>query len=61
MMFPIPEPDALLQGAQVAVRAWARASAEYAEHRLGPWVALWTVGIAAGVVLLEWLVARRRR
>jgi hypothetical protein len=59
-MIPFPDPDALLQGARAAMHAWARASSNYAVHRAGPWVALWTVGIAAGVVLLEWVVSRRR-
>jgi hypothetical protein len=59
-MIPVAESDALLQGARTAVHAWARASSEYAEHRMGPWVALWTAGIAAGVVLLLWVLSRRR-
>jgi hypothetical protein len=60
MMIPVPDSDALVQGAQAAMHAWARASSEYAVHRMGPWVALWTAGIAAGVVLLEWVLSRRR-
>jgi hypothetical protein len=59
MFIPIAESDALMQGAHVAMRAWSRASTEYAEHRMGPWVAVWTLGIAAGLVLLEWLVSHR--
>ena len=52
--------DALVKGAETGVQAWARASDAYAGHLFDPSVALWVLLIAGGVVLLEWLVARRR-
>jgi hypothetical protein len=60
ILVPVPDPDALLQGANTAMHAWAGASSEYAVHRMGPWVALWAAGIAAAVVLLEWVLSRGR-
>lgn len=52
--------DPWLHGAHLALRAYTRASDAYAAHQLDS-VALWAVLIAAGLVLLEWLVAHRRR
>lgn len=52
--------DPWLRGAHVALRAYTRASDAYAAHQLGS-VALWAVLMAAALVLLEWLVAQRRR
>jgi hypothetical protein len=49
-----------VHGTNVALRAYARASDAYTANQLGS-VALWAVLIAAGLVLLEWLIARRRR
>lgn len=53
-------PDALVQGAVKAVQAYTRASDAYAQSLVPPSVALWSLLIAAGVVLLEWLLARGR-
>ena len=50
--------DPLMQGAQAALQAYTRASDAYTQGFVSPSVALWSVLIAAGVVLLEWLVAR---
>ena len=50
--------DPLVQGAQLALQAYTRASDAYAQGLVSPSVALWTLLIAAGVVLLEWLLAR---
>jgi hypothetical protein len=47
------------QGADAAVRAYTRASDAYAADGIVPSVALWTVLIAAMVLLLEWLLSRR--
>lgn len=55
----IPSFDALLQGAQQGVHAFARASDAYAQGFAPSSVALWALLIAAGVVLLEWLLGRR--
>jgi hypothetical protein len=49
-----------MHGTNLALRAYTRASDAYTADPLGS-VALWAVLIAAGLVLLEWLVARRRR
>jgi hypothetical protein len=46
------------QGTDAAVRAYTRASDAYADG-IAPSVALWTVLIAAMVLLLEWLLSRR--
>jgi len=54
------EADPLVQGAEAALQAYTRASDAYAQNLVSPSVALWTVLIAAGVVLLEWLLARFR-
>jgi hypothetical protein len=51
----------LVQGAESAVRAYTGASDAYAQDGLAPSVALWSVVIAVGVVLLEWVLSRRRR
>lgn len=57
-----PEPeDPLVQGARIGVQAYSRASDAYAQGVMSPSVALWSLGIAAAVVLLEWLLARLRR
>jgi hypothetical protein len=51
------------QGIKVALKAYGRASDAYAQNIIVPSgipsVALWSVLIAAGVVLLEWLVSSR--
>lgn len=52
--------DALIQGAEQALQAYTRAADAYAHELLPPSVALWALLIAAGVVLLEWLLGRRR-
>jgi len=46
------------QGIRVAVKAYTRASDAY-QNMMAPSVALWAVLIAAGIVLLEWLLTRR--
>ena len=51
--------DALAQGADKALHAFARASDAYALGLFPSSVALWAVLIAGGVVLLEWLLGRR--
>ena len=56
----LDESDPLLQGAEAALQAYTRASDAYAQSFVWPSVALWSALIAAGVVLLEWLLARRR-
>ena len=53
--------DPLVQGAEAALQAYTRASDAYAQNLVSPSVALWSVLIAAGVVLLEWLLARPGR
>jgi hypothetical protein len=50
--------DGLLQGAELALQAYTRASDAYALSLVAPSVALWTLAIAAAVVLLEWLLGR---
>jgi len=55
------EADPLVQGAQAALQAYTRASDAYAQGVIPSSVALWSVLIAAGVVLLEWLLARPGR
>lgn len=47
------------QGIKVALKAYTRASDAYAQNLVAPSVALWAVLIAAGFVLLEWLIASR--
>lgn len=47
------------QGIKVALKAYTRASDAYAQNLVVPSVALWAVLIAAGVVLLEWVIAGR--
>jgi hypothetical protein len=51
----------LAQGLQLALGAYTRASDAYAHDAMLNSVALWAVLIAAGLVLLEWVVARRVR
>lgn len=46
------------QGIRLAVKAYTRASDAYAQNLVSPSVAFWVVLIAAGIVLLEWVVAR---
>ena len=58
---PPLDADPLVQGAEAALQAYTRASDAYAQSVVSPSVALWSVLIAAGVVLLEWLLARRGR
>ncbi|MDB5956044.1 hypothetical protein [Ramlibacter sp.] len=58
---PGDDADPLVQGAQLALQAYTRASDAYAQSFVSPSVALWSLLIAAGVVLLEWLVARTGR
>ena len=52
--------DALVKGAEAGLQAWARASDAYAGHLFDFSVALGVLLIAGGLVLLEWVVARRR-
>jgi hypothetical protein len=54
------EMDPLVQGAHKALIVYSRASDAYAANQLSPSVAFWALLLAAGVVLLEWLVAGRR-
>ncbi|MBK6006418.1 hypothetical protein JJB11_09970 [Ramlibacter ginsenosidimutans] len=49
------------QGLTLALGAYTQASDAYAHDALVNSVALWAVLIAAGLVLLEWVVARRAR
>jgi hypothetical protein len=51
----------LAQGFKLAVGAYTQASDAYAHDALVNSVALWAVLIAAGLVLLEWVLARRVR
>jgi hypothetical protein len=53
--------DVWLQGAELALQAYTRASDAYAQNWVSPSVALWTLGIAAAVVLVEWLLGRGGR
>ena len=46
------------QGIRVALKAYTRAADAYALNLAVPPVALWVVGIAAAIVLLEWVLAR---
>ena len=46
------------QGIRVALKAYTRAADAYALNLVVPPVALWAVGIAAAIVLLEWVLAR---
>lgn len=46
-------------GVKLALKAYTRASDAYALDMPAASVALWSLLIAAGIVLLEWLVARR--
>lgn len=54
-----PGSDPWMLGARLAVRAYTKASDAYAANVLGS-VALWSLLIAAALVLLEWLLGRRR-
>ncbi len=47
------------QGFKVALKAYTRASDAYTHEAMLTTVAMWAVLIAAGIVLLEWVVARR--
>jgi hypothetical protein len=51
----------LVQGAEKAVQVYSRASEAYTGGLVAPSVAFWALLIAAGFVLLEWVVARRGR
>jgi hypothetical protein len=46
------------QGIRLALKAYTRASDAYALNLAMPPVALWAVGIAGAIVLLEWVLAR---
>lgn len=46
-------------GVKLALKAYTRASDAYAQDLPTSSVALWALLIAAGIVLLEWLLARR--
>jgi len=48
-------------GFTLAVKAYSRASDAYAQDAMFTSVATWAVLIAAGLVLLEWVLARRVR
>ena len=50
----------LVHGAEKGVQAYSRASDAYANLSFDSSVALWALGIAGAVVLLEWLLGRRR-
>ena len=47
------------QGFRLALGAYTQASDAYAQDALANSVALWAVLIAGGLVLLEWVIARR--
>jgi hypothetical protein len=49
----------LAQGFNLALGAYTRASDAYAHDAILSSVALWAVLIAAALVLLEWVLARR--
>jgi hypothetical protein len=53
--------DPLVHGAEQGVQAYSRASDAYAALSFDSSVALWALGIAGAVVLLEWLLARTGR
>jgi hypothetical protein len=55
-----PDTDPLMQGAEVALQAYTRASDAYTQPLLSPSVAFWSLVIAVVLVLLEWLVAMLR-
>jgi hypothetical protein len=58
---PLPshDSDGFAQGAEAALQAYTKASDAYAAH-MWPSVAIWSVLIAAALVLIEWLLARAR-
>ena len=49
------------QGYTLALGAYTQAADAYTQNALANPVALWAVVIAAGLVLLEWVLARRAR
>lgn len=51
----------LVHGAEKGVQAYSRASDAYTALPFGSSVALWALGIAGAVVLVEWLLARSGR
>ena len=53
--------EVLVKGAEKGVKVWSRASDAYTDGPFDPSVALWAMLIAGGLVLLEWVVAQRRR
>lgn len=53
------ETDGFAQGAEAALQAYTKASDAYTAH-MWPSVAIWSVLIAAALVLLEWLLSRGR-
>ena len=50
-----------VHGAEQGVQAYSRASDAYATLSFDSPVALWALGIAGAVVLVEWLLARTGR
>jgi hypothetical protein len=56
----VKDSDGFAQGAEAALQAYTKASDAYALN-MWPSVALWSVLIAAALVLLEWLVSRRSK
>lgn len=48
------------QGIRLAVKLYSRASDAQVQNLVAPSVAFWALAIAAGIVLLEWLVSRHR-
>lgn len=53
--------EPLVHGAEKGVQAYSRASDAYATLSFDSSVALWALGIAGAVVLVEWLLARTGR
>jgi hypothetical protein len=52
---------AFVEGAESGLQAWTRASDAYLNGHFDGSVPVWVLLIAGGIVLLEWLLARRRR
>jgi hypothetical protein len=51
----------LVQGAEQAVQVYSRVSEAYTGGLVAPSMAFWALLIAAGFVLLEWVLGRRGR